>query len=315
MSKNNSLERVNLPWPWALLVNVLIVMGFYFIFSGFAAFVMQMVAGKIPEDSDLVLNGPNASAMKNTLLLGHIAGILMGMILVPLLYVFYLRKDLNEVIFKPSWVQIGAFMMLAVSITFVVLPFLGIVTDWNKSITLPKGWESLELGMRALEDKAAEMTKLIVYTNSTSELLLVIFTVAVLPAIGEELVFRGILQNGLIKAFGNIHVAVFVSAALFSFIHFQFFGFFPRMLLGIVLGYLYITSGNILVSMLMHFTNNAMAVIALNLHAKGQLGIDPDSSKDLPVISIYISIILSSVLMFLCWRMYKQRTEAEKTNV
>ena len=315
MSKNNSLEQVNLPWPLALFVNILIVLGFYLMFNGFAAFTMQLVSGGIPTESDLVANGPNAYAVKNTLLLGHIVGILVGMILLPLLYVFYIRKELNDAIFKPSWFQFGTFVLLAASITFIVLPFLGVVSDLNKAILLPDSMKSVELGMRALEDKAAEMTKLIVYCNSTSELLLVIFTVALLPAIGEELVFRGVLQNGLIRVFGNVHIAVFISAAVFSFIHFQFFGFFPRMLLGIVLGYLYVTSGNILVSMLMHFTNNAMAVIAMNMHAKGQLGIDLESSKDLPAISGYISIILSSALMYFCWRLYKQRTELEKTNV
>ena len=315
MSKNNSLEGVNMPWPLALFVNILIVLGFFFMFNGFAAIIMKMAAGGIPMESDMVLNGPAAEAAKNTLLVGHIGGIIVGMILLPLLYVFYIRKELNELIFKPSWFQIGNFSLIALSVTFVILPFLGVITDWNKAITLPKSWESIELGMRVLEDKAAEMTKLIVICNSTGELLLVIFTVALLPAIGEELVFRGILQNGLIKAFGNKHVAVLISAAVFSFIHFQFFGFFPRMLLGIVLGYLYITSGNILVSMVMHFTNNAMAVIALNLHAQGKLGIDPDSSKDLPIISIYISILLTSALIYFSWKLYKQRTEAEKTNV
>ncbi|HSZ26438.1 MAG TPA: CPBP family intramembrane glutamic endopeptidase, partial [Cytophagaceae bacterium] len=194
-------------------------------------------------------------------------------------------------------------------------PLIGIIGDWNKSITLPESWNSMEVIMRAMELKAEKMTKLIVYYHSLSEGIMVFFTVALLPAIAEELVFRGILQNDLLKYTGNVHIAVFISAAIFSFIHLQFFGFFPRLLLGIILGYLYITSGNIIVSILMHFLNNAMVIVALNLYAQGTLKMDPESSKDLPKESVYLSILLSSALFYLCWSMYKQRTNTERTNV
>ncbi len=309
MSNNHSIEDRKIAWPMALLSNVLIALGFLFMYQGVGVILSSFyyVIEKSPESNILL--------RKDVLLVGQIGGILVGMIVLPLLYIFFIKKELQKPIFEPSWKQISSFMLAAISITFIIMPLVGIIGDWNKDIQLSFVWDSLASGMRAMEDKATQATKLIVAYNSIGEMLLVLFTVALLPAVAEELVFRGILLNDLNKTFDNVHLSVFISAFIFSFIHFQFFGFFPRLLLGIVLGYLYITSGNILVSMLMHFTNNAVVVLAMNLYAKGVLEIDPESSKDLPTESIYISIILSSALFYACWRMYKLRTDTKETNV
>jgi membrane protease YdiL (CAAX protease family) len=315
MSNNHSLERSNITLPVALISNILIVLGLIFIANWVGGMLMYAYLGKMPSESDFLNVGTDALALKNGLLIGQIGGTFTGLVIIPMVYIFFLKKELKDKIFNPSWNQVLPFVMAAISITFVILPFIGIIADWNKKIHLPESLQAIEHSMHLMEEKAEMMTKLLVYYNSTGEMLLVFFTVALLPAVAEELVFRGILQNDLIKSTGNVHLSVFITAAVFSFIHFQFFGFFPRMILGIVLGYLYITSGNILISMLMHFTNNAMVVLALNLHAKGTLKVDPESSKDLPVSSIYLSIILSSALFYLCWRMYKQRTDAALTNV
>jgi membrane protease YdiL (CAAX protease family) len=313
MSNNHSLQGRKIIWPLALLSNILIAFGFLFMLNGMGTIFMSLYLWKWPKDA-LVIISENSTLAKDTILIGQIGGVITGMILLPLLYIFFIKKELKAPIFQPSWKQIFSFLIAAISITFVIMPLVGIIGDWNKEMQLPHGWEAIEESMRRMEDSAAKATKLIVSYNSIGEMFLVIFTIAFLPAIAEELVFRGILLNDLINTTKNIHVAVFVSAFIFSFIHFQFFGFFPRLLLGIVLGYLYITSGNILVSMLMHFTNNAMVVLALNLHSKGILKMDPESSKDLPVESIYISVILSSTLLYLCWKMFKQRIDLKKAN-
>lgn len=315
MSNNHSLERRILPWYMALVSNILIVLGLIFIANWIGSSFLYLSLGRLPSPADLAGAGPDTQAVRNAVLTGQIGGTLIGLILLPMAYIFYLKKELITPIFKPEFNHTGTFFLVAVSITVLILPLVGVIADWNKEIKLPENWSALEAGMRTLEEKAAEMTKLIVQYNTTGGMLLVLFTVALLPAVAEELVFRGILQNDLLRSTGNVHAAVLVSAAVFSFIHFQFFGFFPRMLLGIVLGYLYITSGNILVPMLMHFVNNAMVVIALNLHARGVLKVDPESSKDLPTASIYISLVLSSAVLYYCWSVYKQRLNTQQSNV
>ena len=105
-------------------------------------------------------------------------------------------------------------------------------------------------------------------------LLANLVVIALIPAIGEELTFRGVLQQFLTKRCKNAHVAVWLSAFIFSFIHFQFYGFLPRMFLGLLLGYMFYYSGSLWTSILMHFVNNGVAVVVAFLDYKGLIDVD-----------------------------------------
>jgi membrane protease YdiL (CAAX protease family) len=98
----------------------------------------------------------------------------------------------------------------------------------------------------------------------------------VIPAIGEEFFFRGGIQN-IISDKKNIHVAVWVSAFVFSAIHMQFYGFIPRMLLGGMYGYLLFWSGSLWLPVIAHFVNNGMAVLVYYLRYNGSSMPDPDT--------------------------------------
>jgi hypothetical protein len=98
--------------------------------------------------------------------------------------------------------------------------------------------------------------------------------VAVLAAIGEELIFRGLLQRLFLEWTRNVHVAVFISAFIFSAFHLQFYGFFGRLVLGLILGYLFVWTGSLWVPIAVHFVNNAMAVIVSFLDARGVIATD-----------------------------------------
>ena len=82
------------------------------------------------------------------------------------------------------------------------------------------------------------------------------------------------LQQSLTKRIKNVHVAVLLSAFIFSFIHFQFYGFLPRMFLGILLGYMFYVSGSLWTSILMHFVNNGSLVVLYYLNNKGLVNVD-----------------------------------------
>jgi len=125
---------------------------------------------------------------------------------------------------------------------------------------LPEGLSELERIMKELEDAAKETTVNFLSVDSVGGLLINLTVIALLPAIGEELLFRGVLIRLFNEWFKNIHITILVTAFLFSFIHFQFYGFFPRMLLGIIFGYLMYWSGSILLPMIAHFINNGIAV-------------------------------------------------------
>ena len=144
----------------------------------------------------------------------------------------------------------------------VMTPALNLVVSWNEAMHLPEFMSGIEEWMRANEDSAMEATKKLLSINTVGALIATVFLVGALTGVGEELTFRGILQNLVTEKSNNQHIAIWVTAVIFSAIHFQFFGFFPRMLLGAFFGYLLVWSRSIWLPIYAHFLNNSMAVVA-----------------------------------------------------
>lgn len=144
----------------------------------------------------------------------------------------------------------------------VMTPALNLVVSWNEAMHLPEFMSGIEEWMRANEDSAMEATKKLLSINTIGALIATVFLVGALTGVGEELTFRGIIQKLISDKWANQHIAIWVTAIIFSAIHFQFFGFFPRMLLGAFFGYLLVWSGSIWLPIYAHFLNNSMAVVA-----------------------------------------------------
>lgn len=149
-------------------------------------------------------------------------------------------------------------VMLSIAFFMVAFPFINFLAEWNSSIEIPTAlgdWMSLK------EEKAGTLTSLFLEMPTVELLLFNLLMIAVLPAVGEELIFRGVIQRGLGNLVGNYHVAIWITAILFSAIHMQFFGFVPRMLMGAAMGYLLLWSGNLWYPIIAHLTNNGLSVI------------------------------------------------------
>jgi membrane protease YdiL (CAAX protease family) len=153
------------------------------------------------------------------------------------------------------------------------------------------------------------MYSTLLHFDGLGDLLLVIVVAGILPGVAEEFVFRGVLQNEL-KRYLNPHLAVLLTAMVFSMIHFQFIGFFPRWYLGVMLGYLYLYSGNIYVSMAAHFFNNFMAIMAYYLFQEGHIKTSPEK-LDAAVVPIPLVIASLSFAMLIGIRMWRMRNEKE----
>ena len=170
----------------------------------------------------------------------------------------------------------GRLVLLSIGIMLTALPLINLLVSWNEQIRLPESLRGLEQLMQQMEAQADQLLQnFLTYQNGAWWVLLLnLLVLAVLPAIGEELTFRGVLQQLLCgqpstlnvqRSTLNNHLAVWVTAFIFSFIHFQFYGFIPRLLLGALLGYVLLWSGNIRYSMIMHATNNALSVLLFYL--------------------------------------------------
>jgi uncharacterized protein len=161
-------------------------------------------------------------------------------------------------------------LLAGLILMFAGLPFIHFLAEMNESVQLPASLSGLEEWMKDKEEEAKRLTDIFLSVSSVSGLMINLLMIAILPSLGEELVFRSVLQPVLGKIFKNIHLGIVLSALIFSLMHFQFYGLIPRFVLGLFLGYFYYWSGSIWVPVLMHFVNNGAAVIVYYLFFIGQ---------------------------------------------
>jgi membrane protease YdiL (CAAX protease family) len=158
----------------------------------------------------------------------------------------------------------------------LALPAVNWLKSLNDMVVLPHFMSGVELWMQQMEHQSELLTEKFLSVSSYSGLALNLLVMAAIPALGEELFFRGILQTVLGEKL-NRHLAVWITAFIFSAIHLQFYGFLPRFLLGAALGYLFLFSGSIWASIVAHFINNALAVLLFFLTFNGYLTFDMDA--------------------------------------
>lgn len=152
-------------------------------------------------------------------------------------------------------------IVISTLVIIAFMPFISWLIYINGFLHLPPAYAELERTLKLAEETAAQLTGAFLQADNISTLLVNLIVVALLPAIGEELFFRGALQNFVRLTFKNKHVAVWLVAIIFSAVHGQFYGFLPRMLLGAMFGYAYLYTGNLWLTIIMHFVNNGFAVV------------------------------------------------------
>ncbi len=151
---------------------------------------------------------------------------------------------------------------LVVLIAFVSLPLIEWTIYINEAMKLPAWLAGVEEWMRTKEETLKAFTRKFLEMRSVYDLLINLVVVAALPAVCEEVFFRGGLQSIMSRWTKNHHWGIWITAALFSAIHLQFYGFLPRMLLGVVFGYLFVWGGSLTYPVIAHFVNNATAVVS-----------------------------------------------------
>ncbi|MCC3155975.1 CPBP family intramembrane metalloprotease [Hymenobacter sp. 15J16-1T3B] len=239
-------------------------------------------------------------------------GVLMIMQGVPLLFGFGGGALLVPVVrglkpaayFQPRQPVPAFWLLAAMALIIVSIPAMSVLIAWNAGLHLPPSLYGLEKAARLYEDQAQVLTTFLTKFNSFGRFLVALLVVAVIPAIAEELTFRGVVLRQLARWTGSVHWGVWLSAAVFSAIHVQFFGFFPRLLLGVVLGYLFAWSGNIRVSMAAHFAQNGFQLLLLYLQQRGTISFDADGNEALPWPLALVSLLITGGLLY--W-LYQQR--------
>jgi len=163
-----------------------------------------------------------------------------------------------------------------VLIMIVCIPFIDMFTYFNQQMQLPDAFSSIENWMKSMEEEAARVTEQLLDVKGIDGLLLNLLLIALIPAFGEELFFRGTLQK-IFNHWKKPQLAIWITAILFSAFHLQFYGFLPRLLLGVFFGYLLWWSGSLWLPVIAHFTNNALAIIFSYINQRGIQILDPNA--------------------------------------
>lgn len=194
-------------------------------------------------------------------------------------------------------------LLISAAIVLFTQPLIGFTSEINNALVLPHGLSGIENWMKSMEETGKVLTDAFLSTTSLSGLLLNVFMIALLPAIAEELLFRGVLSKLVQRWSGSLHVAVMVSAIVFSAVHLQFYGFLPRFLLGVMLGYLYLWSGSLWLSIVAHFTNNFLSVIVEYLYRRGAITTNAENFGEQS--NVWLVLLSAGLVILLMVWMYK----------
>ena len=218
----------------------------------------------------------------------------------------WLRMDVSV-----QWQNI----LLAVVIMVCAVPGINLLADLNSRVELPKSLEFIEQVLKSQEEAAAALTERFLQADNIGGLLLNIGLMALLPALSEELSFRGTLQQIIYKDQSGkvqstkVHLAIWITAFIFSAIHMQFYGFVPRMLLGAIFGYVFVWSGSLWVPITMHFVNNGLAVLVYYLMGESENTkniADTLGAGDTWYLGVFSILITSLGLLIFYRRTHKQ---------
>jgi hypothetical protein len=201
-------------------------------------------------------------------------------------------------------------LIAAIVLIIVAGPFTGFLVSLNEGLQLPDQLSGITDWMRSSEDVAAKLTNRFLEAPGTVSLIINIIMIGLLPAIGEELLFRSSLIGIFKRMFKGIHLPVIISAFIFSALHLQFFGFLPRFMLGLVFGYLYVWSGSIWIPVTAHFINNTSVVIASYLYNQGLISIDVNEMGNSDS-ALWIGLSTLSVFLILIWVYSTRRKTSE----
>jgi len=291
-------------------LNMLLILVFFILIAGTAAFSLFLLAGsaifnmKINDFINISEKLPvsEISIVRFSLVAQQLSFFLLPSVLFLLIY---LKRESGIELFS------GNVKTTEILMVFILAFMATYVTTWtgiiNSKLIFPQRFSGLEEWMKEKESKAAEITGFLMKTPDAYTYILNLLIMALIPAISEELIFRGVIQQVIRKLFHSGHLAVWITALIFSAIHLQFYGFLPRLILGLIFGYIFLWTGNIIVPVAAHFFNNSIAVtfsfiLGWDRIAEAFSGDSVMKITDVP----FFQILIGSIVLFYFWKNYRK---------
>ena len=233
---------------------------------------------------ELVMSMPtNKPELRTAILVFHGGNALGYSIIAPWLYLRFVRKQKVWDYLEEASDISSSGVILSLSIALVSIYYISPITSWNEKVNFSEQLPSLYNWMRGQEDRIRELTEFITDFDTFSEFLVALIVIGGIAAVGEEFLFRGLIQKHLVVLTKNHHVGIIISAFIFSAIHLQFFGFFPRFILGLTFGYMYHYGKSLAYPIAAHFFNNGFVVVSFYLYKQGWISLDPNNNDVTPL--------------------------------
>ncbi len=292
-----------------LIVSLVIIIGF-----GFLLMIILLIPGFFLFNTDIsVLTEPSSSGSNGDLFFLRYMVIIqdLAIFIIPSLIILLLLKPAGQKGIPDLSVPQGTDIVLVIILALFILPVTEFTGMLNSGIHLPQWLSGVEQWMIRKEDQADGLIDKLIVSDSLGMMWFNILMIAVLPAIGEELVFRGVIQKILSRTFRSEHVAVWITAIVFSAIHLQFLGFIPRLILGLLFGYLFLWGGTLWLPILAHFINNAIPVIGTHVQAFDKIAASPELPLWKPAINLVLPLVVCIIILLYFRNKYKRRISDE----
>jgi len=236
----------------------------------------------------------------------------IGAFLIPALLFAYCQDRMwfnyNAANRKPPYSMTNIVLILSITL----LPIVGVLSAFNQNIMPQEG--AVAEFMRNMEEAANHILELVTRQHTTWDLIANLLIFAVLAGVCEEFFFQGALQPLMMKWTKNPHIGILITALIFSALHFQFYGFIPRFVLGVYLGYLFFWSRSLWLPILAHVLHNALSIL-IDYTLQGR-GIDTDNLQFTDVrgsipTAISCTLVSAMAIVYL-WRTYRDRIKDER---
>jgi membrane protease YdiL (CAAX protease family) len=243
---------------------------------------------KLSDDDGILglLSDPNHSPISKLLIgLNHF----LAFVLAPIIWVrFYYTAEIKEYF---NWKQFNArYFFLFLTVLLSMYPLMAYAGELLDKLPFPQ-W------LKGMDTSSMEGLASLLEMKYISDLLINIVIIGILPGLGEELLFRGVIQNELQKKWLNPHIAIWLSAFLFAILHFQVSGFPAKLLIGATLGYAYWLSGSLILSVILHALNNSLATISLYFMG-GELNLSDKTNNNIEEIPIMVVLVMTMICIF-----------------
>jgi hypothetical protein len=204
---------------------------------------------------------------------------------------------------------------LVILLMILALPMNNFFTYLNNLLDLSETMPRMQEYLVDMEMKAEQLFESFLNVSGLGPLLINLLVVAVVPAIGEELLFRGVLQDLFIRWTRNTFIGVLITSLAFALLHFQFLSVLPRFVLGMILGYIFVWTRSLWMPILAHFINNALAVIYYHYLYNGSIerGIENVGKPDHDPVYAALSLVIIGILLFVIRRMMRDKISPSRS--